>query len=232
MKELERAVVYRPSRPIAGVRPFFLLPRWEEVPYWERCGGAPEAPLIEWMAGLLPEHSSVIDCGAHVGDWAITLAMKGHDVLAFEPQPWLARLCAAGVALNGLDDLCEVCDFGLSDHAGFLELEALYEDGGGGSLVVKSGPASALRMHVEVRRLDSISLGALSLMKLDVEGAELDVLRGAIETIHKHRPKLAFECWDDERGQRKEALFAFLHDELRYKTSKTTWPEFWVADPR
>jgi hypothetical protein len=90
---------------------------------------------------------------------------------------------------------------------------------------------------VEIETLDQqrfVSYGGsgrIDLLKIDVEGAELDVLRGGRNTIERDRPKILFECWADERGQRKEELFRYLREELRYKVEPTTWNEMYVADP-
>ena len=222
--------VYR-AKSIAGTQPLFLLPGAGNVAYFDSLGGAPEAPLIAWAETIIEPDGLFLDIGAHVGTWAIVFGLKGHPVRAYEAQPWLARLCNAGLALNGLPATCE--PFGLSDRTTELELTSPYADGGCGSVVCQFDGDLPIRLKVQLKSLDSLDIpGRVCGMKVDVEGAELDVLRGAAEIIERDQPKILFECWADERGQRKEELFRYIQDELRYEARSTTWPEMWVAEPR
>jgi FkbM family methyltransferase len=226
------------STAIAGVRPLFVLPSEGNVAYFDSHGGAPEAPLIAWAETLMSPGGFFVDVGAHVGTWSIIFGLKGHLVHSFEAQPWLARLCNAGLALNGLPPRC--AEYGLSDRETDLTLVSPYADGGCGSIVVPY-PEKTIELTVHVKRLDYVNLltdvthwpqrPVIDLLKIDVEGAELDVLRGGASTIQRDRPKILFECWADERGQRKEELFRYLRDELRYKVSETTWGEMYVGEP-
>jgi FkbM family methyltransferase len=220
---------------IAGVRPLFVLPSEGNVAYFASHGGAPEAPLIAWAETLMPRDGFFVDVGAHVGTWSIVFGLKGHRVQAYEAQPWLACLCSAGLALNGIHADCDA--IGLSDRLAGLSLVSPYADGGCGSVVVPY-TEKAIELTVHVAPLDRLSMPIgvdwlplrIDLLKIDVEGAELDVLRGGAETIKRDRPKILFECWADERGQRKEELFRYLRDELRYRVQPTTWDEMYVGE--
>lgn len=226
---IARAVVYKSPFPIAGSKPFFLLPREEDVQYFASSGGVPEASLVTWAETLLPKGKIFIDVGAHVGTWCIPIACAGHHVVAFEAQPWLAKLCNAGFALNGLSPRCIAT--AMSDKHKTMTLTAPHEDGGGGSIVRKFDHA-VITSEVQCKTIDDALAfrPPVGLIKIDVEGAELDVLRGAKRTLAMHRPKIIFECWQDERGQRKEELFEYLVS-IDYKPVRTTWNETWIADP-
>ncbi len=179
-------------------------------------GGTPEESLIQWVASqFADERKSFIDIGAHVGSWTITLAPKFARVYSFEPQRDPFYCLCGGVALSGLSEKVEARQLALGEMGGPWEatIKALTPDGGTGSIVqeVKRGLAAGHHETVQGARLDDFEFSNVGLLKVDCEGAELDVLKGAKNTLITHgRPPLFFECWADERGQRRDELFAWV----------------------
>lgn len=251
--DLTQGVIYRPKHDIAGVRPYFVLPNVEMCEYFDNYGGAPEAALIDWASQFLKPQSSFVDIGAHTGTWSMILGLSsGLPVRAFEAQPWLAAMTNAGFALNEMSN-CNCSQGALSDTDGpvtmFIPrktnqstLTAVGFDSDGESVDLETGGASIIdkiarleagmiELKLQSRTLDSY-MTFPSLIKIDVEGAELEVLRGAIRTIKDCKPTIIFECWDVEYGQRTEEIFKYLHDKLDYKTQKVgNWLETWIAEP-
>ena len=243
------AVVYQANRPIAGVLPRFILPNHEMAEYFDNCGGAPEADLIAWATQFLPPYGRFVDIGSHCGTWSVTMgAARNADVVAFEAQAWLARLTRAGMALNDCNGV--VHNVALSDTKGSTTMRlpkavnysTLTASISGGELIETGGASimdnnhvieeqGFIEIEVETRLLDSFWLEP-DLIKIDVEGAELKVLRGAEITIAEHKPTILVECWQDERGQNKEELFRYLHDGLDYRSTQIDgWPEMHLCEP-
>lgn len=219
------------AKNIAGVSPYFYLPREEDIDYFEQSGGAPEAPLIEWASQFLVPNRAFFDIGSHVGTWGITYAMLGAQTFAFEANPSIAELCKMGFAANGLFPSCT--NVALSNKRGTARLTAPHIDCGGGS-IVREFDNPVVDIPVNMVMLDDFVdlLPYVGFMKIDVEGAELDVLGGAVKKIMADRPTIIFECWEDEHGQRKEDLFRYIHDNLRYDVQPVTWQDTWIAEPR
>jgi FkbM family methyltransferase len=205
--------------------PKFLIP-CEVEDYFLKCeGGYPERPLIEWAAQFLNERSVFVDIGAHCGTWALTLASKCMAVHAFEPQRESYSMLQAGVLLNGLQKKIRPHRVALSDDTGETTLRIRSLDGGGSSICKL--PAEALENRtanaeerVRFTRLDKI-LGReprIDLVKIDVEGAELAVIRGAREALQSSRmPPLIFEAWSAPwYAERKRFLIDYV-ESLGYK---------------
>lgn len=165
-------------------------------------GGAYEREHIAVLRSLLRAGDGAIDVGANVGIIAAELAMgvgKSGTVLAFEPEPHTYRALVANMARN---DYSQVHSFNLalSESAGTATLELPVGRAEYGSLapVVHDSAKGSSRCvsTVTVESLDRVAsplLPACRLMKLDTEGHELSVLRGATHFIAARRPYISIE---------------------------------------
>ena len=145
------------------------------------------------LAALALPGMTAVDVGANVGLLTLTLARgvgPAGKVLAFEPEEQPRRLLERMAALNGLAWIdvhgdavgakTETRDFNVSPVLGHSSLYPLPEEDGRGASV-----------EVQVRPLDEVLAGQrLDVAKIDVEGAELDVLAGMSELISSN-PDLA-----------------------------------------
>lgn len=169
------------------------------------------APIL---ARFCAPGTAVIDVGANIGELTVPFARAvGAEgaCLAVEPIPFLADAVRRTAFANGLDWI-EVLQCAASADAGSANLELRYSDGklvdSGGSRLVESAAAGTVQVATE--RLDDMvrrsRIGArrVSLVKIDVEGHELPVLRGAGETLRRHRPALAIEIGNETPAARAE----------------------------
>ena len=220
----------------------YLLPTPELHAYFGRCGGVPERPLIDWAGqNFANPRRMFIDVGAHVGTWTIRLAKLFAGVVAFEPQlDIFYRLCGS-VAESGLSNRVICIRAAVGDQNGGTKQLRITNVGGGDSSVVSLTSNQApwvVNEPVPCCTLDNVqvpgvmgNLPAIGLLKIDVEGAELDVLKGAMGVLERDGwPPILFECWQDERGQRREELFTFVRNRLRYHAEPIVgYPEMWLA---
>lgn len=225
-------IEYSLRTPCCGECPKFMLLDQAMVTHFSSCeGGLPEAPFIDWAWRDTNKPGMLIDVGAHVGSWTLPFAAAGAKVVAFEPHSTIRALLSRAVRANGLSNQVTVLPSALGEKAGLARLTCGAVDGGMASLIQQvPGPVDET---VVVESLDSYLERVEwvpKVLKIDVEGSELDVLRGARRTITQHKPVLFFECWYDERGQRIDELFPYV-EELGYHPEKTWWPEMWIARP-
>jgi len=157
-----------------------------------------------------------IDAGANIGTHALALArMTGPSgcVIAFEPQRLVCQILCANAAINSLEQM-ECVQGGLSDTSGVLEVGdlSLAQPNNFGGLALG---AIAGNLSIPLIRLDDyFKYGRLRFIKIDVEGMEAQVLRGARATIGKFRPILYVE---NDRIEKSEELLTLI-DELGYRT--------------
>ena len=167
------------------------------APYYRRRI-ADEAEWGEHELSVLGEivrkGGTAVDVGANQGFFAFALAAIADRVEAFEPNPDYARF-----ARRMLGSRARVHAVALSNHNGRQQFSVPMSDEGvalhlGGALKgAGSGTLKATRFEVEVRTLDSYGFSDVRVIKVDVEGSEMDVLEGARATIRRDRPALIVE---------------------------------------
>ena len=130
-----------------------------------------------------------VDVGAHQGSHSIFVEKFGDfDVYAFEPITSNFKVLRENVGLNGVD--ITTYQYALSDKPGFLAFDVLKDKGSLNWQVVKS--TKNPKNIVQARTLDSFDF-KINVLKIDVEGHEVEVLRGAENTIKKHKPVIFVE---------------------------------------
>lgn len=159
-----------------------------------------DVPEIAIFAAALGSGGTFLDVGANHGTYSVLLApvvgAQGR-VLAFEPQPRLAALIRRSLEANGQHNTT-VIEIGCSDAPGTVSFYRPVENSGSASMYRESAGAD-LRDTVTIRTdsLDNLlaneSLPGALAMKLDVEGAEVATLRGAVGLLRAKRPLIVFE---------------------------------------
>jgi len=149
---------------------------------------------FEIIAKVLRPESNCVDVGASGGKFLIHFqrhAPRGHHV-AFEPIPEAAK------ALQRRFPNVRVYDIALSDSTGETEFNYVVSNPGYSGLRPRSYPRPDERidrLKVKTERLDQVLEASrkIDFIKVDVEGAELQVFRGAIQTLKTYRPFVLFE---------------------------------------
>lgn len=131
----------------------------------------------------------VFDVGASYGAYALSAAAMGAVVYAFEPEKTVYYDLLNNILINNWDDVC------------FPERIALWNNSDG--LIdmreyAPHWPPQTITGKYKIKTLDQISdyhqLQKLDWLKIDVEGAEENVILGGLKTIEKFKPNVIIEC--------------------------------------
>src|SRR5258706_3282169 len=175
-------------------------PLWSKARAWWRTIAGKDEAEIGMLRFLVPHDRCAIDVGANIGIYTSKLLEITAQVVAIEPNPVYvkkrARIFGSRVRL---------IPAALSDTEGTAELVVPTtrdgDDAGMGTIEKQNSLAAydCTRVHVPMRRLDSLSIDNVGFMKIDVEGHEESVIIGAEQTIRRCRPVLLIEAENRHR---------------------------------
>jgi FkbM family methyltransferase len=163
--------------------------------------GAYEPQELAVLSGLVKNSKIIFDVGANIGWYAIQLSRivgENTKIFCFEPVPSTHAKLARNVRLNGLEERIRIFDFGLSDKVGTVEFFLPEISGSVAASERNLHPEEqVVQLSVRLETLDDVvareQIKRVDLIKCDVEGAELHVLRGAKRTIERDNPIIFLE---------------------------------------
>lgn len=214
------------ARKINGV--YYVMPdniyNWVAV---ETNIGLPESDLIEEIkCKFVGKGKNMVDIGANVGYYSLSLSKVFKQVYAFEPTPVAYHALCGGIALNGYSYHVHPYEMAIGNECqvGTQTLQIVAEDAGGNSF---TNPLNSEKINNDIivpcNTLDSFDLQDISYIKIDVEGNELEVLEGAVNTINKYKPFISIEIWDkDFYKDKREKVLNYL-SALGYSCEKKNW---------
>jgi FkbM family methyltransferase len=137
------------------------------------------------------DRSRCLDAGAHVGTWSRLMAADFAEVIAVEPFADTCAALRANMAAFGCSNVA-IHQVALGATPGFVSMAPLEPQ----HEAAKNTGARFVKNGGEITRItiDSLALPSLGFLKLDIEGAEVDALAGARETIRRCKPIVLFEC--------------------------------------
>jgi len=195
---------------------------------------------------LKPDHV-FFDIGANIG-WftffASTILGEAGRIHAFEPCRPVVDYLRGAVAMNRLESMIQVHDFGLDrdEGAGLLGWEPETHNPGH-SYLVDTASAGVETQPVQLKSLDHLGLGRVDVIKIDVEGAELRIFQGAQQTLEENRPVILAELFPEQlqkvSGASVDDFFCwfkarnytgFLVRNGRADEQTETFPQQWPSD--
>lgn len=158
---------------------------------------------------LVAHGTVVVEVGANIGAHTVNLARAcaPGPLYAFEPQQRVFQILCANLVLNGIDNVVASPDAcGAEPGEAMIPHLDYARDGNFGAVSLQAVDPGG--WPVRVVRIDDLNLPGCRLLKIDVEGFEAEVLRGAAATIARHRPFLYVE---NDRGPKQRALIAQVY---------------------
>lgn len=184
--------------------------------YWEKALG-------EQFVKNIRKGDVFLDIGANIGYHSLFVSRLVQDtgrVISFEPIPRLCAQLAESMKLNGIKNIT-ICNFGLAERDGEAQIFLRDENTGGSSIIDLTraeGFVAQGSMHIKLRRLDDFLKKSVHVraLKIDVEGYELEALRGGREMLSRDKPVIFIEfspkIYIHDYNEKPIVLIDFLHN--------------------
>lgn len=164
-----------------------------------------ELEMLEDIRSRIGEGKVIIDIGANIGNHSIFFGKicKAKKVFSFEPQCKVFDVLKKNININELENIVSLYNIGLGSEEKKVSLEVIDEKNCGSNKLNldKSG-------NIDVKLLDDIVEERIDLIKIDVEGMELEVLKGAKNILSKYKPILYIEAATKEE---LEKIYIYLN---------------------
>jgi FkbM family methyltransferase len=163
------------------------------------ANGNYESLLENVIFELSAQSKKFVDIGANMGFYSLgaSLINKELKVLAFEPNPNIRKSLIQNIELNRSEKNIEVFEFALSDFKGeaTFSVPAFTGSGGGSLKNLHPEEGSPTEFSVKVEKLDNLrkQIHGADLFKIDVEGAEFQLITGGQEIIAEDHPTIVVE---------------------------------------
>jgi len=170
-----------------------------------------EEGTLQFFDAVLPECERMVDCGGFIGFTSLYAAAQGASVDVFEPSPTNAALLTANLAANPrLASRIRLHRLALGATDATMPLYAKGHADSGSSLfqtvqrgtLVHGRQEASVPVRAAAEMLAEIGLSPDTLLKIDIEGAEYDVVPAIADLLARHRPflHLSFHPFNIVRG--------------------------------
>jgi len=175
-----------------------------------------ESRSYQQLFSLVSKGDNVLDIGSNIGFTLLSMAHISEigGVIGFEPDKLNYQRCLENVKQNNFQNI-RLYNIGLGDNEISLPMEVRAEVNRGGNRVSVTGQGELIHIKTIDSIFPSFNLEKLDLVKIDVEGYELHVLKGGAKTLQKFHPVLFIEVNDDnllDQNSSAKSLVEFLFD--------------------
>jgi FkbM family methyltransferase len=158
-----------------------------------------EEETTKFLINLKPKF--FIDVGAHIGRFSLLLAKEGAEVYAYEPGKDNYNQLRKNIEYNNLSSKITSIEKACSDKEGKTILYLVQQNEGQNTLEKTAGAKEENIVSDKLDNLISTNKKIVpEVIKIDVEGFELNVLKGAKQILSRYNPILIVEVLDKEKG--------------------------------
>lgn len=194
LQKLKNSIIWLSEEPIA-----FFTTTDSYIENSILTTGTYEAEIGKIISMSLTENGVALDIGCNIGLQSLRMSRavgKTGRVIAFEPLDYLRQKCEKNFELNIANNI-DLLPYALSDQASEMNIKINTQLWNQGTFSLSQKSEGDLEQLIVIKVADELeviqNLKNLDLIKIDVEGFELNVLKGLIKTLKKFKPRIIFE---------------------------------------
>lgn len=153
-----------------------------------------EQEILEGLEKYIPDGAMILDIGANIGNHALYWARKSSNrkVVCFEPVSSTFEILLKNIEANNINGQISAHNFGVSDKPSKARIDSFSSSNIGATRLQRdeSGELSLISIDGFISEENKISM-----LKIDTEGFEVEVLKGADKTIQRHKPIIFVETF-------------------------------------
>lgn len=154
-----------------------------------------ERDLLNWIASIPITKGTFIDVGANIGNHSIFFAsILNRNCISFEPEENTFNTLLDNIEANNLKRKIHALNIAAGSKKSSASIDIAPDNNSGATSIKKDKNG-----RIDIDSIDNIvkKNEKISLIKIDVEGFEFEVLKGAKKTIKKNKPLILIECFDE-----------------------------------
>jgi FkbM family methyltransferase len=161
-----------------------------------------EEELVPYWKAHSPTQGEVhLDVGAQIGSYSLLAATSGAIVHAIEPDPNNRRFLRRNIRANKLDiQVCSIGAWNKSEVLSFRSHDAMSSIKGVGMIPSTLPALNQIKVDTIDNIVKQLGITKINVIKMDIEGAEIEALEGARNTIMKDHPILLIEAYHEREG--------------------------------
>ena len=180
---------------------------------------------VNFFKKFIPKGSLCIDIGTNIGDTTVPMALatgKTGTTIGFDPNPHVFKILEKNVALNVDKTNIIPLPYAITKEDGeffYSSSEASFGNGGISNEIVEDQGAFQLPEKIKGINLEKFLktnyaslLNKLSFIKVDVEGADMEVIRSISELIRQFKPVLVAECFPKATTEERAELYYIVSE--------------------
>lgn len=182
-----------------------------------------EQDILEELDSVLPKNPIIIDAGCNIGNHTLYWANESYAkrIYCFEPLKDTFENLKKNIEINNLSSVCVLHNVALGEDTSKAKVNFLSNENIGGTDILKDHNG-----NIHIISLDSLDIQEerIDFFKIDVEGFEVHLLKGAINTINKYKPLIFIEAFNNNAHLFLESIGYkkikdFPHQNYLYKHS-------------